>query len=890
MAKDNHELLAFNRGIISPLVMARTDVPRVALSAETQDNWIPRALGAMSLRPGLGYLGASHQTTGTKMIPFVYARDDTALLECTQYILRVWVGGALITRPAVTTAIANSGFTTDLASWTDADETGATSEWLTGGYMSLRGDGTNAAIRYQQVTCAGANIGVEHGVRVAVSRGPVNIRIGSTLGGQEYQEEIELETGTHSLAITPTGDFYVYLLSRSEYPVLVDSCGLDSAGALTLPTPWVAGVSFDTTGFSYLRYTQSGDVVYATVGGQFATRPQKIIRWGTRSWATTDYVSNYGPFRNENLTKTTITPSALNGLVTLTASTPLFKSTHVGALFRLTSAGQAATQDASAADTYTNSVLVTGTGDARVLGLTLSGTWAGTVTLQRSVGVSDNWQDVTTYTANASTTLDDALDNQVIYYRLGVKAAEWTSGTVTMTLAYAGGSITGIARVSAYTSPTAVTAYVVKDFGSLDATDSWAEGAWSPYRGYPTACVLREGRLWLAGKDKFWGSVVDDFTNHDPDYIGDAGPISRSIGEGPVDSIQWLASVGNLIAGGEGAEFLARSSTQEEPFTPSNFNVRPISTLGSAPVDAVVLDGSILFVDTSTTRIQELTIDGGSYSVGDLTLLTPETMTAHKIIRVVVQRRPDVRVHCVLGDGTVAMLVYNPAENVRAWVTVSTTGYITDAVVLPGTVEDDVYYVVDRELDGGSTLVTYLEKWAKISDCVGGTLNRQADSYVAVESLGSATIPGLDHLEGLEVVCWADGVDQGTFTVTAGGITLPAAVDDAIVGLAYSAQFKSTKLASTGISLISRKRIAHLGILLTDTHAQGVQFGPDFDTLDGMPIVEAGESQDQDGIWAAYNYDHISFRGAYTVDSRLCLKATAPRPATILAVILEMEK
>ncbi|WP_196300918.1 hypothetical protein, partial [Streptococcus pneumoniae] len=76
-------------------------------------------------------------------------------------IMRVWVDDALVTRPSVSTAVANGDFTTNLTSWTDNDEAGATSQWVSPGYMELVGTGTNAAIRDQQVTVAGANLGVE---------------------------------------------------------------------------------------------------------------------------------------------------------------------------------------------------------------------------------------------------------------------------------------------------------------------------------------------------------------------------------------------------------------------------------------------------------------------------------------------------------------------------------------------------------------------------------------------------------------------------------------------------------------------------------------------------------------------------------------------------------
>lgn len=877
MAKDNHEILAFNRGVVSPLLMARADVQRVALSAETQTNFMPRALGPMSLRPGLKYIGATASNNAAKHIPFIYSITDTALLEITDYLLRVRVSDTLVTRASVSTAISNGTFTSDLTGWTDNDEGSAVSQWLTGGYMSLQGTGTSAAIRDQTVTIIGGDSGVVHALNVVVTRGPVTLRVGSTSGGDEYVAEVELNTGHHSLAFTPTGTFYVRLKTYKEYPVLVDSCTIAGSGTMTLTAPWPAAY------LGRVRSTQSGDVVFVACDG---VRPQRIVRRGAGSWSLEDYVSDLGPFRNENLTDATITASALTGLITLTASRPTFRSTHVGGLFKLKSDGQAVTQTASAENTFTNAILVEGTGAARTFGLTITGTWAGTITLQRSVD-NTTWKDVTTYTVNASTTLDDALDNQSVYYRLGFKTGEYTSGTAVMDLVYAAGSIIGIARVSAYTSATSVTAFVVQDMGSASAVTGWAEGAWSDYRGWPSACALREGRLWFVGKDKFWASVVDDFANHETEYVGDAGPINRSIGEGPVDRMAWLVSSLNLVAGGGGAEFIARSDTTDVAITPFTFNVRPTTNLGSYGIDAEMLDQGILFVDRSGTRLIQLSPEGNGFSATDLNVLSPEILEPY-VVDIAVQRHPDTRVHCVRSDGTVAVLVYNKLEDVKAWVLVETDGDVEEAIVLPGTVEDEVYYVVKRTIN--SATVRYLEKWALESQCEGGTLNRQADSFIYISQASSTAVSGLTHLEGESVVVWADGVYAGAFTVASGAITLTTAAAEIIVGLTYTARFKSTKLAQSGAALIARKRVAHLGVLLQNTHASGLQYGPDFSTLDDLPLIEEGTTQDTDGIWADYNYDHFAFNGTYSVDSRVCLQATAPKPCTVLACVIEMEK
>ena len=58
--------------------------------------------------------------------------------------------------------------------------------------------------------------------------------------------------------------------------------------------------------------------------------------------------------------------------------------------------------------------------------LSISGTWAGTVTVQRSFDKGDTWYDVDTWIAN---TQEYGLEpERDIYYRAGMKSDGYTSG------------------------------------------------------------------------------------------------------------------------------------------------------------------------------------------------------------------------------------------------------------------------------------------------------------------------------------------------------------------------------------------------------------------------------------------------------------------------------
>lgn len=875
-----HTLVAFNRGLVSRLALARIDIARIGLSAERMVNWMPRVLGSMMLRPGLKWLHSTRSDAAVVHLPFVFATDDSALIELTDSAMRVVISDAVVTRVAVSSAVTNGTFNTDVTGWTDSDEAGGTSAWLTGGYLSLTGDGTNEARRDQQITVAAGDQNKEHALAIHVQRGTLILSVGSSAGGGQYWDRVALRQGYHSIAFTPTGNFHIRLAASAVAPVLVDSIIVEASGAMVVTTPWAAANLQD------VRFEQSGDVVFVACPGH---QQRRIERQGTRSWSVVNYLAN-GPWRAQNLTTITITPSGLTGAITLTASKALFDAGHVGSGFRLQSTGQTVTATLTGEDQFTSTIRVSGTGTGRDFGLTINGTFTATITLQRSLGEPGTWTDVDNLTIPVAQTRNDSLDNQIAYYRLGIKAGNYTSGSASVALTYAAGSILGVARVTAFTSATVVTADVEVALGAATATSTWWEGAWSDYRGWPTAVTLHDGRMFWAGKDRIDGSVSDDFANYDDEVEGDSGPIFRNLGAGPVDTINWLLSLPQLLIGTQGTELVAKASSLEEPLTPSAFSLKPVSSIGSSNVRALKLDASGVYVGRGGSRVYELAFDaaGYNYASNDLTGLVPD-VGEPSLVRVAVQRLPDTRIHCVRSDGTAAVLIFDRFEKVTCWTEVETDGNIEDVVVLPGDVEDSVYYVVKRTIN--SLTKRYTEKWALESEARGAAMTILVDSALTYSGASTATITGLSHLEGETVFAWGNSKDLGSYTVASGSITLSEAVTQAYIGLEYTAQWKSAKLAVASQAqapLTQRKRIDHLGLILADTHALGLRYGQSFDALDDLPLYDKGALVGADTIHEAFDSDSVEVNGTWDTDARLCLEASSPRPCTVLACVIGM--
>lgn len=888
MGKQSVAQHAFNRGTVSPQALARTDVDRLRLSAETQTNWMPRTLGPMMLRPGLGYIASTYNDAKARVIPFVFSSTDYAALEFTDGILRVLVNDTPITRVNVTSSVQDF---TSAPSWTLATSGGGSST-IASNKLTLNLVNSGGVATATQLGSLGIGDGGKvHAIRVVVERGPVKFRVGTTSGADDYITTTILETGTHSLAFTPTTAFYVQFEGIERLNKIVLSCAIEAAGVMTLTTP------YEEADLGLIRTEQSADVVFVACEGH---QQRRIERRGTYSWSIVEYKTSNGPFNFNGDDSISLTPGALSGNTTLTASRPVFNADHVGALFELTHTGQVASASLSASDTYTLTIRVTGVDAGRVFAISVTGTWTGTLTLQRSFDdESTGFTDVETYTGNTTKSFDDTLDNSIVWYRIGFKAAAYGSGTAVVQLSFPGGSGTGVCRVLTYNSTTSVDVEVLDDFSNTTATFDWREGAWSERRGWPTSVALHEGRLWWAGNDRFWGSGADDYVDFDDNQEGDAAPIDRSIGAGPIATINWLVSTERLIAGADASVLQAKSSSFDEPLTPTNFNLKAFSTQGSARLGAAKVDNRIIYVQASNRRVYQVLFDINiqTYKTADLTRLNEE-IGLPGFVDIAIQRQPDTSIHFVREDGKVAVLLFDQDDGVEAWWLFETDGEVEAAYVLPGALEDSVYYVVKRTINGQTK--RYHEKWSRLDECEGGTLNKQADCFVTYTGVATSTITGLSHLEGEEVVVWADGADfsagrgadQVTYTVSGGQITLDESVTNAVVGLPYAATFKSAKLAYAaggGTALTMTKKVDHVGLIMAHTHYQGLYYGDDENSLWPLPLVEDADDTAADTVWEQYDKDMIEISGVWDTDSRLWLKAYAPRPVTVMAAVLSIQ-
>ena len=882
MARQQACFFSCNRGETSLLAMGRVDVEHLRLAAQSQINWLPRVLGPMMLRPGTEYIGQIYNNQPCTFIPYVAAFNDTALIELTANLMRVWRDDALISRAQVQTTISN------FTGWTTA-ATGTAVTSASGGLLTFSGLNTGSSAQaYTVLAVLPADQQTEHALRFTVTSGPVVFSVGSAAGLGDIFGRETLDDGIYSLAFTP-GAAAVYVTFAAtlqssnsntttqsiptwNQQTSVTNISVEAAGVLELPTPW-GDTEIGTPGVtpSTIRHDESANIVFVAAAEM---AQQQINRYSPTSWSVVKYRPVKGPMApvpgNPSIS---LAPSAYRGNTTLSASGNIFTLSDVGTLFRLFSSGQTVVETISFSNTYSDAIEVTGvsyistvdgsgnihnsaTAD-RDFTITTTGTWSGNIRLQRSfTSATTGFSDYQTYTSNQTgVVITDGLNNEIVWYRLGCDPGDLASGAVTVNMAYSGGGNYGVCHVLQYVSPTQVNVEVLVPFWGLAATTDWLQSEWSASEGYPTAVALHEGRLWWAGADKWWGSISDDYSNFDYDAKGDAAPIDQTIGAGPIANINWLVSIDHLLAGADTSIITAMSDAIESPLTPSNFTLRRSVTNGSAQIAARPVDQRVVYIDQSGRKLYELIYDIRlyNYKPTDLTRLNPD-IGLPGFTAMAVQRQPDTRINLIRTDGILVSFIYDVDDEVQAFWRVQTSGSFEAIAVLPGDREDMAYVCVNRTINGQT--VRYLEKFSRIDECQGEAICKNVDAHLVYQGPATGNLSGFPHLVGQTVAIWGQGQvsggdynndwgsdlgiqptsgpvtgDLGTAVVTsAGNVQIPngVLVTTAVVGLPYQAEFISAKLeyaARTGPGINKIKRIDHIGFSMVATHCQGVRFG-----------------------------------------------------------------
>jgi hypothetical protein len=889
----NAPVYSLNGGEVGDEGLARLDLERLQFSGSLYQNVLPRVIGSMTLRPGLEHI-ADIDLGEVMLLDYPYAGGSDFVPILSDEELRIVKDGSFVTRASVSTTITNGDFSS-FTGWTDGSSGGASAD-VSGGQLRLLGTSQNEAIAQYSITISGGDQGTEHGLRIKIAKGPVNVRLGTTSGAKDVLDAMTLYDGDHSIAFTPNqGTLYLELTNSAPRRSLVDSCQIDSAGTLVLESPWTDTDLAD----NIVRYTKNKDVTYIASG---VYQQREMQRRGDTSWGIQKYKVDDGPFYASD-GDISLTPNVLvdNGSATLTANKNYFEDNMINRLFRIYHSGQVVEEDFSSDPAEGDYIRISGVGGDRRFYYTVEGTWTGTIRLQEALDdgsgtAPGSWSDLTTRTSNITSTGYKDDDNNVIkYYRFAVNSGDVVSGTIETLLEYDNGSGSGIARITAVNSATEADVEIVDRFSNSTASFDWDYSTWSDYDGWPAAVERFGGRLYWGQLDTLYGSVPDAYRSFDDNVEGDSAPINRAIGAGSSRGALWLMGLQRLLAGTDEAEYSIKSSGYDEPLTNDQWLPIEISTRGCASIRAVKTDQTGVFVQSSGTGVFGLSTEQGTidYVSSDLLEMHEEICDGYDIVDIAVQRRPDTILWFILSNGEARALTFEPRQRVVAWSRVVTDGYFKRVCATRNSGNDSIHFAVERD----GTL--RLEKLADMTECRGASKNCLADGYSYFSVSSSQDTFSVPNLDGLDVTVWVNGVaihDQDDlYTVSSSQVVLDTAVEsgDVVIGLPYTADYQSTKLAygaRNGTALFQKKKVSKLGLYLVNTAVGKLLVGKDFDTLRPVSNVTATGAPLADGqVIAAFDADMKPVSSSWDTDSRICMRMKTPYPATVAAMVLGID-
>lgn len=225
----------------------------------------------------------------------------------------------------------------------------------------------------------------------------------------------------------------------------------------------------------------------------------------------------------------------------------------------------------------------------------------------------------------------------------------------------------------------------------------------------PQTGTFHSQRLWAANSipapNTVWSTRLAAFKSFDaasPPKDDDA--ITLTLATRKFDEIRSMLSLFNLLMFGSGAEWIL-TGVQGAPPAPLASPAVPVSYWGSSWLDPIIAGDTPLFVTDVDSHVRELVIqgraDGSIENVGsDLSIIALHLFREHTIVDACFARSPNWMGLYVRDDGVVLALSYIRQQQQVAWSWFDTDGSVESVCSIPEGIEDAVYGIVKRTVNG----------------------------------------------------------------------------------------------------------------------------------------------------------------------------------------------
>lgn len=509
-----------------------------------------------------------------------------------------------------------------------------------------------------------------------------------------------------------------------------------------------------------------------------------------------------------------------------------------------------------------------------------------------------------TRTDHTDWTLANYTFNYGPYMRINATATtitlSGTSGSVTLTASAAlfnAGHVgawwkvsNGHIKITAVADTTHATGTVTGDAVSAStATTEWMEGAWSTYRGWPSAVMFCQDRLVFActktDPHGYWMSETgnyNSFIRHET--LEDTDGISGYLNSKKINAIRNLIDMGDILALTGGSEWHIGPGSSDGIIKPTSIKQKSNSKRGCSTADPVAIGERVLYVQPKGTIVRDIgySFEKDGFAGDDITLFASHLFKRKKIIEMAYQQEPDSIVWMIRNDGKVIAMTYLKEQEVLACAPQETDGAFESVCSIPGEDFDEIWFIVKR---GDNRYIERLSQRLTSTNPEDCTF---LDSWLKYEGDPATTISRLEHLEGKTVNVLADGFVLSGLTVTDGSITLASPYSTVCVGLPFVSDFETLNVDFVTDNGTIQSQLAKItDITLIFENTRGGFIGPDFDNMAEIIQYTSQPTGTAIPLYSG-NYEQNLAEGGWKKGCRVCYRQTDPLPVTILAIIPEV--
>lgn len=358
------------------------------------------------------------------------------------------------------------------------------------------------------------------------------------------------------------------------------------------------------------------------------------------------------------------------------------------------------------------------------------------------------------------------------------------------------------------------------------------------------------------------------------------------------NTIRHIVPLTSLVLLTSAAEYRI-TSINSDALTPTSVSVTPQSYVGASNVQPVIVNNNLIFAAERGGHLRELAYawQFSGYVTGDLSLRAPHLFDNYTILDMAYAKCPYPIVWVVSSTGSLIGLTYVPEQQIGAFhhhdtATYNDTSAFESVCVVPEGVEDAVYVVVNRTIQGN--MKRYIERFGSqfftsLAKCFF------VDCGVSYNGAPITTVSsGLAHLNGEIVSILADGAVQPQQTVVAGGLptALAVAASDIQIGLPITADIQTLPLALQ-IEAFSMGKMKNVNkVFLRVVNSSGIFAGPSLTKLTGYNQRSSSTTYDSP---PAVRTEEIPLviTPSWGTDGSVYIRQSDPLPLILVAMTLE---